>query len=695
MNLETLLSPESIALIGASNREGSLGYDMVKMIRKGAYPGEIYPINPKYEEILGIKCYPDLQSIGKPVDSAVLCIAAKRVEAQVDIALEAGVQSLVIFANCVLENDTKPSLEQRIMAKCKKAGIPLLGHNAMGYYNNDMGLRACGFDSPDAGVKGNIAFISQSGSCFSTIGHNEPQLKFNLMVATGTGQVTSLSDYMIFALEQNTTKVLGVYMESIRKPERFVNALTLATEKRIPVVIMKVGKSELGAEFAKSHTGGLAGDDDAIQAVFDHYGVIRASSLDEMANTLLLFSHYSDIPQGGLVAVADSGGERNLIADDAEKIGLEFAKLSDATMNKLQSIQEHGQDAANPLDPWGTGIDFERIFGDSLALMLNDENAAIGLVSQDLRDGYFLSQGCIEALERGKKSSEKPVAFMTNFSGTRRGQLTNRISRIPAPVLSGTIPALKAIKSFLSFRDFSYSRSNFEKPDLSDESKEILRKQDVLSELGAMSILKELDIPVVETLTINNLDALEAHRADYQFPVVLKTAVKGILHKSDAGGVRTGINNYETLEEEFLEMTNQLGHPSIVAPMITCDVEMIFGMKSDPVFGPIIIVGAGGVFTEVLNDKIVLLPTATAKEIVQKIKTLKIYTLLCGYRGRQKVDIDKLVKTIKTFCESAAVLGQYAKEIDINPVAINADTIMALDALIIPLMLLPNKLSRI
>lgn len=683
MKLDFLLSPKSVALIGASNREGSLGYDMVRMISEGDYKGEILPINPKYEEILGIKCYPDLQSIGKPVDVAVLCVAAKRVEGQIDLAIQAGVKSLVIFANCVLEEDTNPKLEDRIIKKCKEANIPLLGHNAMGYYNNDIDLRVCGFEAPDAGVKGNVAFISQSGSAFSTIGHNEPQLKFNVMVATGTGQVTSLSDYMIFALEQETTKVLGVYMESVRKPERFIEALELAAKKKIPVVAMKVGRSELGAQFAKSHTGGLAGNDDAIQAVYDHYGVIRVDSFDEMANTLMLFSYYPNIPKGGLVAIADSGGERNLIADDAEAVGIEFAKLSDDTMKKLQSIQEYGQDAANPLDPWGTGIDFEKIFGDSLALMLNDENASIGVISQDLRDGYYLSEGCIEALENGKNNSGKPVAFITNFGGTRREELTNKINNIPAPVLVGTRPALKAIKSFIGFRDFSYSSSKSEKNNLSDQSKELLSREDVLSESQSMKVFKEFGLPVVETYTIKNLDELKANKDNYKFPLVLKTAVEGILHKSDVGGVILNIGDYEALEKEYIKMTDKLGSPSIVAPMISYDVEVIFGMKIDPIFGPIVVIGAGGIYTELLKDKIVLLPIATEEEIAAKLKTLKTYKLFCGFRGKKEVDVNKFVKTIKKFCESVVTLSEYAKEIDINPVAINGEEITALDALIV------------
>lgn len=683
MDLRPLLSPESVAIVGASNKEGSLGFDTVRMIKKSGYKGRVYPINPKYEDILGYKVYPDLESVGSSVDTVVLCVAAKRVEEQLDIAIAAGAKSLVIFANCVLENDTNPNLEQRILDKCKSAGVPLMGHNAMGFYNNDLDLRVCGFEAPDEGTKGNIALISQSGSVFSTIGHNEPQLRFNLMVATGTGQITSLSDYMIYALNMPTTKVLGVYMESVRKPDKFREALKLAAEKRIPVVAMKVGKSELGAVFAQSHTGGMAGDDDAIQAIFDEYGVIRADSLVEMANTLLLFSYYPEVLPGGLVAIADSGGERNLLADDAEEVGLEYAVLSDSTMVKLQEVQEFGQEASNPLDPWGTGIDFENIFGTSLGIMLNDENAAIGIISQDLRDGYYLSDGCINALKMGKDISSKPVAFLTNFSGTRRNDMTQKVNTIPAPVLMETKAALKALKNYLSYRDFKYEERISGTIEISEYIRKALEENPVLQEKESMEILKGLGFPVNDSFEIRSEQELSNIKDRIEYPAVLKTAVEGILHKADVGGVVLGIKDFEELRKHYLDMSERLGNPCIVTRMFKFDVEMIFGMKQDNTFGPIIVVGAGGILTELLKDSFVVLPTTPRELVKRKLMSLKTYKLLSGFRGSDAVDIDNLLDTIGHFQDIVGSIGGYISEIDINPVALKVNEAIALDALII------------
>lgn len=684
--LDFLLAPKSVALIGASNREGTLGYNLIQMIAQGNYEGGTYAINPKYPEICGIKCYPDLQAIGRPVDMAVLCVNAKRVQEQAQICIDAGVKALTVFANCILEEevDKNDKLEDRLIAMCLDNGIPLLGHNAMGYYNNDIGLRICGFIAPDANITGNIALCTQSGSVLSTICHNEPQLTFNFSVATGTGQVTSLEDYMLYALEIPSTKVLGVYMESVRKPDSFISALKLAREKRIPVVLMKVGKSALGAKFAQSHTGGLAGKDDVYDAIFEHYGVIRCQNLQEMANTLLLFSTHPQVPAGGLVAIADSGGERNLLADVAEDIGLNFAALSEQTMKKLSGIQEHTQEAANPLDPWGTGIDFEKIFEDSLIAMLEDGQAAIGLFSQDLRDGYFLSQGMVDALKSVAARQGKPIVFMTNLSGVRRSDLTSQLAESKIPVLAGTQESLLAVRNWFAFRDHDIAPIVPESLSLPDEFISLLETEQPIGERDSLAILSKLGISSLPITAISNSGDLAANKSNYVFPVVLKTAVEGILHKKDVGGVVLNIADYDALASAYTVMAGKLGPQAVVAPMFSYEAELIFGMITDPAFGPVVVVGAGGIYTEMLKDSIVLLPTAGEREIRRKLEALKTYPLLTGIRGSKPADIDAVVSEIRKFCAIAVYLSKWVGELDINPVAVSGSRLLALDALIIP-----------
>lgn len=680
--LQKMLAPSSVAVVGASTKVGSLGHDTIEMLLRGGFKGEIYPVNPRYTSILELSCYPDLNSIEKPVDLTVLCVAAKRLEAQVVQAIAAQTGALVITANAILDNDETPLLADRIADRCEHAGIPVCGHNAMGFYNNDRDLRVCGFSAPDEGVRGNITFITQSGSVFSTITHNDPQLKFNLSITTGCETVTTVAEYMHYALDQPTTRVIGIYVETVRKPSLFIAALKKAALKGVPVVAMKVGRSKLGAQFALSHSGGMAGDDDALQAVFDRYGVIRTKSLDEMANTMLLHSHYFAIPSGGLVVVADSGGERNLVADEAEHVGIEFARLSATTMDNLAAIQEFGQEVANPLDPWGTGLEFERIFGQSMGIMMADDNAALGVMSQDLRDGYFLTNGCLQAIDIARAQTDKPLAFMTNFSGTRRSATTEVLNERGIPVMSGTRDALHAARNFLNYRDYTY-RPGHKRIHPAITDKDLFRDSNVLQEHEALSLLARGGIPTVTSCLICSQQELDHVAGQIDYPVVLKTAEPGVLHKSDVGGVVLNIDSYAALLNAYQQMSSQLGQTALIQPMIASDRELILGMKTDDTFGALVIVGAGGTLAEYFKDSFTMLPDATEEEVVSKIERLRVYPILRGARGARPIKFDALVDSVLKLCILTQTLADSVQEIDINPLHVSPDHVLALDALVI------------
>ena len=681
-SLQPLLAPGSIAIVGASSKPGSLGHDAVEMILRGGFKGGVYPVNPRYQKVLGLRCYSNLAAIGAPVDLTMLCVAASRIEQQVAAAIAAGTRALIVTANAILPQERMPCLADRIRKQCEQAGLPLCGHNAMGYYNNDIDLRACGFSAPDEGVCGNITFISQSGSVFSTLAHNDPQLKFNLAITTGCETVTDTAEYMHYALEQPTTKVVGLYLETIRKPQQFTEALKKAARIRVPVVAMKVGRSVLGAKFALSHSGGMAGDDDALQAVLDRYGVIRARSLDELANTLLLTSQYPDAPAGGLVAIADSGGERNLLADEAEHVGVGFTALSDSTVTALAAIQEFGQEAANPLDPWGTGLDFERIFGESMAIMMADDNSSIGVISQDVRDGYFLTEGCLKAIDIAREKTGKPLAFMTNFSGTRRSDTTQLLNGKGIPVMSGTRDALRAVKNYFSYRDFQYCVAPPPKnsPTINTEK---LANGGIVQEHDALAVLAEAGVPVIASHLVHSRFELESIAGQLDFPVVLKTAAPGVLHKTEAGGVIMDIAGADVLCTAYADLSRRLGEQALIQPMVVKDRELILGMKTDDTFGPIVIVGAGGILAEYLKDRFTILPDAPEREIARKIQQLRVYKILKGVRGTDSIDFDNLVKTVALFAAFCGATADIVSEVDINPLHVSADQIIALDALII------------
>jgi acyl-CoA synthetase (NDP forming) len=315
--------------------------------------------------------------------------------------------------------------------------------------------------------------------------------------------------------------------------------------------------------------------------------------------------------------------------------------------------------------------------------MLADDNAAIGVISQDLRDGYSLSDGAVQALLNAAKRQTKPTAFMTNFGGVRRAALTAHIDANGSCVLFETAPALAAIRNRLSFRDFRFDAQARSPLALSETQKSLLKPGAALSEKESLELLAGMGLNILPSVMVRSAEELAARKAELRYPAVVKTAVPGILHKADVGGVKLNLADYGQVAAAYEDMAGRLGKEAVVVPQFKFDTELIFGMKTDPTFGPLVIVGAGGILTELLRDRIILLPSASRREIRDKLAKLKVYKLLCGFRGTAPVDIEHLVSQIERFCEIAATVSGLVKEIDVNPFAVSGNEMMALDGLVI------------
>jgi acyl-CoA synthetase (NDP forming) len=368
--LQRMLEARSVAVVGASVKEGSLGRQMVIELNRGGYGGAIYPVNPGYQEVLGHRCFPSVADLPEAPDLVILGVANARIEQALLEAVAAGARSAVTFSS--LQEDRPPGtgvplLPERLAAIAREAGIALCGGNGMGFLNLDAGLRATGFPTPDILAVGPVAFISHSGSAFAALAFNRRKIGFNLIVSSGQEIVTGLADYMDYALGLPTTRVLALLIETVREPEAFRAQLARAFAQGIPVVALKVGRTETSKSMVIAHSGALAGEDGAFEAIFNEHGVLRVSSLDEMADALELLSCPRRVAGGsGIASVHDSGGERALFADIASEVGVGFAAISDATTSRIQRVLDPGLTAGNPLDAWGTGIDADRIFVESL-----------------------------------------------------------------------------------------------------------------------------------------------------------------------------------------------------------------------------------------------------------------------------------------------------------------------------------------
>lgn len=683
--LETLLAPRSIALVGASSRPNTPGHDMIRMLKHGGFTGDVYPINPQYKEIDGHPCVASLVDLPRAPDLVVVSVRNDRLEDTLKEAIFIGARSAVIFASGLLPNDTVPFLTDRLTTLVNLAKMPVCGGNCMGFYNNLDRVWVCGFPNPREPHQGSIALISHSGSVFGALAHNDPRLRFALTISPGQELNTTVSEYIDFALERPEVKVIGLFIETARDPSGFQAALAKAAKCGVPVVALKLGRTEAAAAAALTHTGALVGSDSAYQSIFDKYGVVRVETLDELASTLLLFSTGRFASQGSLVSIHDSGGECELFIDVADRVGVDFLKISETTKNEISLLLDPGLEAKNPLDAWGTGLNFISTFEKSFYSLIRDENAAIGAFVADIRDEYYVSDGFAAAAIAVANRSDKPVVFITNYTQLRHDKIALRLTEAGIPVLDGTHNGLVAIRGALAYRDFC-KRFKDELPAVQPDKVKIkallnhAEKKGSLGESASLSILSQYGIPVVPYLNVQSEASAVEAALEIGYPIALKTSANGILHKTESKGVFLNINTETELRNAWSDLNSRLGSSAIVAKMIPKGVEIALGMINDSQFGPLVSVSAGGVLVEILSDTKVALAPFGVSTALRLLNALSIRPLLYGHRGQHSVDIMALADIISKFSLLSIDLAEHVQEIDINPLVCSGD-IFAVDAL--------------
>jgi len=685
--LASLLTPRSVALVGASPKAGTVGLGMIKGILGGGYKGRIYPVNPNYKEIEGLACYPSLAALPEAVDHVLLGVANQRLQAAMTEAVAAGARAATILASGYLEGDRDPPLTQRVASLARGAGMALCGGNGMGFYNQEAGVRICGFPPPDWVRPGPIALISHSGSAFSALAHNDRRFAYSLAVSAGQELVTTSADYLDFALRMPSTRVVGLFLEAVRDPAGFVAGLELANRLDIPVVALKVGRTAESAALAKSHSGALVGDDAVHRALFRRHGVIEVEGLDEFANSLLLLSQPRRLAAGGLASIHDSGGERELLVDRAATLGVPFARIGASTRDRLAASLDYGLEPINPVDAWGTGHEYEKVFGDCMAALLDDPDTGLGALCVETRSDRVLHHGYANAMRRAHAGSDKPVVFINNMAAFGDDELAVNITGSGIPVLIGIDPGLAAIRGAMARRDFR-ARPALKPPaapaGLRVRWRPRLAMGSALDEAESLALLADYGVRVAAHRIVDSAAEAQAAAGALGFPVVLKTAVPGILHKSDRGGVKLGLADERHLKAAYDDLAQRLGPKVLVAAMAKPALELAFGAKRDPQFGPVVMVGAGGVLIEYLRDQQCALAPFDAAEARRLIDGLALRPLLDGKRGRPPADVAALAEALARFSVLVADLDGLVAEIDVNPVAAGPDGPLALDALVIP-----------
>ncbi|MDH3693104.1 MAG: acetate--CoA ligase family protein, partial [Gammaproteobacteria bacterium] len=650
--------------------------------------GAIYPVNPKYDQIEGLQCYPSLDDLPEAVEHVVLGVSNERLEASLQQAINHGAKAVTIFASCYLENDTTPSLNQRLSRMARVANIPLCGGNGMGFANPINQLQVAAFPTAQHRMQpGHITWIAQSGSVFGALTYNDPRLKFNLCVSSGAEMVTTCVDYMDWALTQTSTRVIGMFLESVRDPVGFQHALRIAADKQIPIVIIKTGQTDASVAMALTHTGAVAGQDSAYQALFDKYGVIRVNNLDEMAAVLSVFSQPRRADKGGLVSIHDSGGECEMLLDCAGDIEVPIAAISGATRDTLRANLDPGLEPVNPLDAWGTGHNALSIFENCLNALLLDDDAAVGLVVSDLRDGHWHHENMVAVAQAAHKKTDKPVFFATNYSNLLDNEISLPLQDNGIPVIDGTREALIAVKALMSYRDFLQRPVELPVANCvacnSNKWRTMLCNNSRLNEQQSLALLADYGISVVAHRVVSDLKEAVSVANELGFPLVMKTAAAGVAHKTDAGGVKLNIQNEQEVASVYIELSNQFGTDVMLMPMLDAGVEIGLGIINDAQFGPVVMVSAGGVLIELLDDRTFAVAPCGVHTANRMLDKLKISRLLDGVRGGTPLDRQALVQTIVQLSTVAYELKDCLAEVDINPVIVMPEGCFAADALVV------------
>ena len=687
--LDPLLRPRSIAVLGASNDIDKVGGRSVHNLLAGGFEGRIYPLNPGYESVLGLTCYPNLASLPETVDHVIFAVGDHGVEAALDEVIQHGARAATIMSQLTLENDTKPDLRQRVEQQIRASGLLVCGANGMGFYNCKDGAWIGGFDTRENHVRGgNVTLISHSGAGMCGIVDCEERIDFNLAVSTGQELSVAMHDYMDFAIEVHDTRVIGLFMETIRDPEAMIAVLKKANERRIPVVAIKVGRTELSARLAVSHSGALAGMDAAYHAIFDRYGVQRVDDMDEFAATLIMFAQPHPVADGGLVCIHDSGGERQLLIDLADSMDVPLAQMSKDTTTRLEQLLDPGLAAVNPLDAWGAGgSDSKRIMQDALSAMMTDPETAIGAVVHDRAPHSGIYPDYINYMRVAHQASGKPVFLVANHQGTGTDPAVVKVTREGFPVLDGLRSFLTASRCLFNYRDFC-KRPPMKETAVDNATAEQARKRlahgEPLDETDSSLLLGSFGLPVNPALVVNSeTDVSEAAR-ELGYPVVLKTAQPGIQHKTEKHGVVLNISNEEMLIHTYRDMSQRLGPRAMLAPSVAVTgVEMVLGMVQDEQFGPLVMLGFGGVNVEILNDVVFAIPSFDSLAAMRMLSGLKHRRLLECQRDGSMPATEAFCQVAADFSAVVAELADVVEEIDMNPVIVHADGCLVLDALVI------------
>jgi acyl-CoA synthetase (NDP forming) len=682
-----MLEASSIAVVGASGRDGTLGERMVTELLRSPSKPQVHPVNPRHSEIQGLRCVASLEQVDGPVDLVLLGVRDEELEPELCKAAAIGAGGALVFGSAFgIASDGVTPLRERLGKIATAAGMELCGAGCMGFVNVSHGLRAIGYIEPDPLPPGPIAFVSHSGSVFSALLRARRGFGWTLVVSSGQELVTPAAAYIEYALSLEETRVVGLLLESLREPGHFRAALAAAADRDVPVIALTVGGSPAGRTMVQAHSGALAGEDGAWEALFDAYGVTRVRDLEEMLDTLELFAAGRRARRHGtgVGVVHDSGAERALLVDLAETAGVPFAHLGASTLASLESLLDPGLCAENPLDLWGRGADTQRLFTDALLAIGSDPSVAALALCVDLVPEFDGDESYPLAVAEAHARLDLPVVVLSNVHAALDEAAACALRAHGVPVLEGTRSGLLALGHLLSLGDGPAVRLSPLPDAVPGRRDRWLARlaglvEGSLDGTESFALLRDYGIKSPSFVSVADRSDIVDVMHELSFPVVLKA---DRAHKTDAGGVVLGIADDAALLTAYEEMAGRLGPDAIVAETAPEGVEIAVGIVSDPGLGPLIVVGAGGILVELLADRVVALPPLDEARAHSLIERLRVGALLRGQRGQPPADLDALCRAIVAVSTIACELGTELAALDINPLRCGPHGALALDVLV-------------
>ncbi|WP_455012193.1 acetate--CoA ligase family protein [Mogibacterium timidum] len=702
MSIDKLLRPKRVAVIGASEQEG-FGGDTCRNIIDIMDKDRYYFVNPNRDHVLGIKCYHSVEEIPNNIDLAVICTPMRTVEDIIKSCAKKGAGGAVVYASGYSEVGTAEGkrAEDSLKKLCDELDVSLMGPNCAGFINYIDEVSSFAFISNKRDRRGHVGFISQSGQLVLSM-MDRPGTGFSYVISAGNSKLVTMDDYLDFLVDDEETRVIAMYLEGVKNPYTFVKALKKARVKNKPVVILKTGKSRKAQEIAASHTGSLSGSDNVFDALFEKYGVIRVDDLEELTSTSQAIACLKDMPKGHkLASISLSGGETGICADLGEIYGVEYADLSQKTMDDIKEIIPPYADPNNPLDITATlSYDIGK-FSKALEILMKDPEVAMVAIGYTLLDK--IADNAIYYMYESMKivsgnTWTKPMVMVPFVEMSRNIEYVNKLKGIHVPVLPPAQYAFKIISNILRLslrhpQDYEFIPDDgLKKEWMASEERIALSEYESKKYLEARGIKLDLyDLAKSEDESVEIFDRIRRMTNNPSAKVAVKIDSRDILHKSDIGGVILNLDTGEAVRHAYRTVLDRAERecPEAVINgvqvvlMAEPGVEMIIGVNNDKSFGPTILCGLGGIFVELFKDVSLSIAPLSRKEAENMLYKLKSFKLLDGYRGAPKCNIDDMIDVLIKIADLAFRERESLLELDINPVFVREDGITIADALVV------------